>query len=56
MQDRLAGIEILLPHALCPVLAGNRMKISGSAYLEPSDISRVSVKQVLALALRTGLF
>jgi hypothetical protein len=32
------------------------MKIFGSAWLEPTDVSRASIKQVLALALRKGLF
>jgi hypothetical protein len=32
------------------------MKIVGSAGVEPTDITRASMKQVLALMLRIGLF
>jgi hypothetical protein len=32
------------------------MKIFGSAWVEPIGISRVSVRQVLALVLRTVVF
>jgi hypothetical protein len=45
MQEVRTGGGVLLP---CTV-AEHRMKIFGSAWLEPIDISRVSVKQVLAL-------
>jgi hypothetical protein len=40
----------------CPDLAGHRMTISSSAWVAPTDISRASIKQVLALALRTRPF
>lgn len=40
----------------CPAQAGHRMKIFISAVVEPTNISRASVKQILAWVLRTGLF
>jgi hypothetical protein len=43
-------------HTLCQVQRwlGNRMKIFGSAWVEPIDISRASIRKGLAVALRTG--
>jgi hypothetical protein len=40
----------------CPALSWDRMKNFGSAWMEPKDISRVSVGKFMALALRTELF
>jgi hypothetical protein len=34
----------------------DRMKIFGCAWVEPTDMSRVSTKKVLASAFRIGLF
>jgi hypothetical protein len=50
MQEVWTGEGILLSHTL----AGHRMKIFSSAEVELIDISRASVKQVLALALKRG--
>jgi hypothetical protein len=35
---------------------GHKMKIFGSAVVEPKNTSRASIKQVLALVLRIRLF
>jgi hypothetical protein len=51
-----AGRGILIPYTLCPVLAGHRLEIFGSAWLEPRDIKRASIRSVLALAVNSGLF
>jgi hypothetical protein len=54
---RKCGQEESSYHNCCPctTLAGHRMKILGSAYLELTDI-RSSIKQVPATALRIELF
>jgi hypothetical protein len=45
------------PLAICSVHAQpERIMIIGSAWVEPTDISRASIKKVLASAFRIGLF
>jgi hypothetical protein len=56
---RESPVSSVAEHSLfchCPALAVHRMKIHGSGWVELTDISIISVKQVLALALRTGHF
>jgi hypothetical protein len=57
-EDRKCGQEEPFYHIFChcPVLAGHRIKIFGSAQLELSYISMTSTEEVLALAMITGLF